>query len=1003
MKAVKDKDALQKIVDSWFASSKNLWKLTDCGMSLHWLRSVLGYGIQSNAEVLGYEEEISRGIFAFRETDAGYNDIPLYSRFNNSTVYSTCPSNDSDGELGAVNLKSPKKCFSKQSSPVNRPFSRNTAHKSNKYAVKGKMGTAVKTSAGCVWRKVIPLSNTNSGPTPDSNVNDHPLKHMEHRGIFDSGCSGHMTGNRAHLEDYQELYLLLLEEVKDSISGKGTIRLGNLVFDDVAFVKELEHFNLFSISQICDKKLNVLFTEKECFVVSSDFNMPDENQVLLKVPRQHNMYTFDMKNVASSKGYTCLLVKASKLWHRRLGHLNFKNLNKLVKGNLVRGLPSKNFKNDHTCVACQKGKQHKASCKAKIDRTDYSSYNKGKHFRGGTSGRNKSKHSYCATYKTQERPPQKWLMTLAASTLTDKSLNDFDELMSTPIDFSSFIMNGISHWREQRKSFYAFARGMQSRGDVYSTNRILSVTHVSVMRKYGYWYLEEIVVRRADNILYRFKEGDFPRLRINDTRICYYSLWIRNRSNNLSGMMFGDFSNSTRMYTRIWLMRSGELYKFIDGMLTRLLSSLEDITKNIDMTFDTSAGNPVKEILLKLSLPDHRIFKDSGEERYEHVGPDVTSARDGKVYKMALRDYAWLMISRVSKITSVSRQKNLLKSKVYNHYNKSQVNDRSSRLRAQDRSESIVMVAHVISILSDLSEESVGSHAPRVILFGAIPAIIPVIHYSPSSDSDPSEDSLTPVPDLPLVLPFLCSDDTKADGESEPAEQRPVSSSRDTLAPLLEFPLAPIIAPHGICRRSMTLVQPGEAIPFSRPYRTHPNGPSKLLTAGKRVRPLPARRLAWRCVSHHSSDRHSSPDSSSSSAPSDHSLSAHTPPDTTDADSSTLHRFVHRSLARTPRHSEAFRRWRSAPLSTPYLPTTSESSLGSLSERLLDSSSPSSRPSRKRCRSPTTSVPSSTHVLRSIAPTLADLLPPRKRFNDSYSLEDREEEHIEVDTADTKA
>ncbi|GJS48436.1 ribonuclease H-like domain-containing protein [Tanacetum coccineum] len=129
---------------------------------------------------------------------------------------------------------------------------------------------------------------------------------------------------------------------------------------------------LVSVEKICDKKLNVLFTEKECFVVSSDFKMPDENQVLLKVPRQHNMYTFDMKNVASSKGYTCLLAKASsdeaKLWHRRLGHLNFKNLNKLVKGNLVRGLPSKSFKNDHTCVACQKGKQHKASCKAKIDR-----------------------------------------------------------------------------------------------------------------------------------------------------------------------------------------------------------------------------------------------------------------------------------------------------------------------------------------------------------------------------------------------------------------------------------------------------------------------------------------------------------------------------------------------------------------------------------------------------------------------------------------------------------
>ncbi|GKD73665.1 hypothetical protein Tco_1331947, partial [Tanacetum coccineum] len=69
-----------------------------------------------------------------------------------------------------VNLNSPKKCFSKQRSHVNRPFSRNTAHKSNKYAVKGRMGTAVKTSEGCVCRKVIPHSNTNSGPTPASYV-----------------------------------------------------------------------------------------------------------------------------------------------------------------------------------------------------------------------------------------------------------------------------------------------------------------------------------------------------------------------------------------------------------------------------------------------------------------------------------------------------------------------------------------------------------------------------------------------------------------------------------------------------------------------------------------------------------------------------------------------------------------------------------------------------------------------------------------------------------------
>ncbi|GKF53164.1 putative ribonuclease H-like domain-containing protein, partial [Tanacetum coccineum] len=84
------------------------------------------------------------------------------------------------------------------------------------------------------------------------------------------------------------------------------------------------------------------------------------------------MDSFDMKTPTPAKGFACLIAKAtfdeSKLWYRRLGHINFKNLNKLVKGNLVRGLPSKVFKNDHTCVACHKGKQHRASCKAKLER-----------------------------------------------------------------------------------------------------------------------------------------------------------------------------------------------------------------------------------------------------------------------------------------------------------------------------------------------------------------------------------------------------------------------------------------------------------------------------------------------------------------------------------------------------------------------------------------------------------------------------------------------------------
>ncbi|GKD30720.1 hypothetical protein Tco_1241498 [Tanacetum coccineum] len=117
------------------------------------------------------------------------------------------------------------------------------------------------------------------------------------------------------------------------------------------------------------------------------------------------------------------------------------------------------------------------------------------------------------------------------------------------VAYDRYALWGISHWREQRKSFYAYARGIQSRGDVYSTKRILAVTHVKVMRKHGYGYLEEIVVRRADNVLYRFKEGDFPRLRINDIEDMLI-LVVQNRLTNLSGDDVADFAIALRMFTR---------------------------------------------------------------------------------------------------------------------------------------------------------------------------------------------------------------------------------------------------------------------------------------------------------------------------------------------------------------------------------------------------------------------------------------------------------------------
>ncbi|GJR33391.1 putative ribonuclease H-like domain-containing protein, partial [Tanacetum coccineum] len=90
--------------------------------------------------------------------------------------------------------------------------------------------------------------------------------------------------------------------------------------------------------------------------------------VVLRIPRRHNLYCFNLSDIKPERDVTCLLAKASLVestkWHRRMAHVNFKNMNKLAKHGLVNGLPSKLFTNEHNCVACNKGKQHKASYKA---------------------------------------------------------------------------------------------------------------------------------------------------------------------------------------------------------------------------------------------------------------------------------------------------------------------------------------------------------------------------------------------------------------------------------------------------------------------------------------------------------------------------------------------------------------------------------------------------------------------------------------------------------------
>nr|GEY48048.1 hypothetical protein [Tanacetum cinerariifolium] len=153
--------------------------------------------------------------------------------------------------------------------------------------------------------------NTSKSPKGNSQNN------IDDKGYWDSGCSRHMTGNISYRSDYEPYDggYVSFGQGGGKITGKAD-------------------------------SLTVIKTNKA------------------KTARKpHVRYAEMYMNTAKSPNASA---DESMLWHRRLGHLNFKTMNKLVRHNLVKVLPSKCFENEHTCVACLKGKQHKASCKTKL-------------------------------------------------------------------------------------------------------------------------------------------------------------------------------------------------------------------------------------------------------------------------------------------------------------------------------------------------------------------------------------------------------------------------------------------------------------------------------------------------------------------------------------------------------------------------------------------------------------------------------------------------------------
>ncbi|GJR37441.1 putative ribonuclease H-like domain-containing protein [Tanacetum coccineum] len=374
---VKERDELEVKIEKWEESSKGLNKLLNSQMSAH-DKNGLGYGtlLDEMSNKSETDSDISMSIFEVRSSDEEIT--PANDRFSKADEYHDVPppiignflTPRADisfaGKKNEVNIEKPKSVYKsvvpkpksirdkviikdwnsndeddvsaeKTVSPVKTNKTQPVKTRVDKIGVLTRTGLInlvrpngkgaiqhVSTARPIDTARSFALKIAQTGsairPIYPRMDNGNPEIVLQDYVVVDSGFSSHMTGNKAYLSDYEDY-------------NRGFM----------AFRFEL------------------------------NFKLLDESQVVLRASRQNDVYSLDLKNIVPSGGITCLYANAtsyeSKLGHRRLGHVNFKNINKLVKGHLVRGLPSKVFVNDHTYVACKKGKQHKASCKAKLGRT----------------------------------------------------------------------------------------------------------------------------------------------------------------------------------------------------------------------------------------------------------------------------------------------------------------------------------------------------------------------------------------------------------------------------------------------------------------------------------------------------------------------------------------------------------------------------------------------------------------------------------------------------------
>ncbi|GJS94354.1 hypothetical protein Tco_0801322 [Tanacetum coccineum] len=159
------------------------------------------------------------------------------------------------------------------------------------------------------------------------------------------------------------------------------------------------------------------------------------------------------------------------------------------------------------------------------------------YLRGGVSSR---KYSTSVTKTTAaDYGHIKWIEDLVPNSMWSQMIVKYDK----------YALWGISHWGKKRRQFYAFATSRESARDVYSKRRIIAVTKVEIVEWHDYKHLDWITVRRDDDVLYKFKEGDFHRLRIQDIEDMLLLL-VQGKVTNLNVEERIAFNVSLRMFTR---------------------------------------------------------------------------------------------------------------------------------------------------------------------------------------------------------------------------------------------------------------------------------------------------------------------------------------------------------------------------------------------------------------------------------------------------------------------